>query len=128
MLSGSNDIDRIIKRYMKNTWPGERRAHRTRRPATLRRKPFSAILTLEDGTTRTIADLSRPSDQTIGLRKKRNLHRLTTFRDESRSLAAGGISVNEFAPLAREVMLSLQFRMIHVRIESVAEAHRTTFQ
>ncbi len=127
MSSGSNDINRIIKRYMK-THGREEGELIEQGDQRLCEEAFSAILTLEDGTTRTIADLSRPSDQTIGLRKKRNLHRLTTFRDESHSLAGGGISVNEFAPLAREVMLSLQFRMIHVRIDSVAEAHRTTFQ
>ncbi|KAF2111531.1 hypothetical protein BDV96DRAFT_526639 [Lophiotrema nucula] len=127
IASGSDEIDRLIERYARIHGRGDGEVA-DESPSRLCEEAFSAILTLADGTTRTIADLSRTSGKATKSRKKRDLHRLTTFRNESRSLDGGEVSVNEFAPLAQEVMLILQFRMIHVRIESVAEVHTNTFR
>jgi hypothetical protein len=132
-FSSSNDntkgseYDQTIKRY----WRSMQRLEgdpSDKEPQRLCEQAHSAILTFEDGTVRSISDLARPSLQSGRPKRKQNLHRVTTFRDESNSVVDNGISTQEFAFLAKKVLLGLHFRMINVRMDSVADVHKNTFQ
>ncbi|KAJ9148897.1 p-loop containing nucleoside triphosphate hydrolase [Pleurostoma richardsiae] len=75
-----------------------------RRTLSRREGAISAILALDDGTTRPLHDSS------FGFKK-----------------GDVNTSTEDFAPLARQVLLSLHYRMVHVRMDSVSESYKGTF-
>ncbi|KAL9090546.1 MAG: hypothetical protein Q9165_005307 [Trypethelium subeluteriae] len=88
----------------------------------------AVLITHEDGTSNAISITPKTTGSDLTHENQEGTNTATIFRGGHQTAHSAAASVIEYAPLARKILDSLSFPVIHVREEEIAEAHKSTFE
>ncbi|KAF2236932.1 hypothetical protein EV356DRAFT_530447 [Viridothelium virens] len=86
------------------------------------------LFTHEDGTSKTISVTPKTTGSRSIRDHQEDTETATIFRGGLQATHSAAASAIEYAPLARKILDSLSFPVIHMREEEIAEAHKRTFE